>query len=145
MTERGVPISEAARVLGVSVDAVRKRVQRRSVAAWKGADGRWRVILADADEGGTTRDAAVASGTIEGTAQVVTETPRRTVGLAAVQELIAPFIADLGAVREELGREKERRAAAERERDRLRLEVARLRSLHRREPQLAPDTRDGVG
>ncbi len=48
------------------------------------------------------------------------DTVRRAEAEALVQRLLAPFVAELGAVREELGRERARREAAERERDELR-------------------------
>ncbi len=47
-----------------------------------------------------------------------------------VQELLRPFVEDLGRVREELGAERVRREQAERERDEL---AARLASLEERE------------
>ena len=40
----GVPIGEAATRLGLSVDAVRKRIRRRSLRAYK-AGGHWYVVL----------------------------------------------------------------------------------------------------
>jgi hypothetical protein len=139
VAEPGVPISEAAKAFGISVDSLRKRVQRRSVQAYKGADGQWRVVLPGGIKDETILDADGPSETVDGTAQAVTDAQRRAGGIEAVQEILAPFIAELGDVREELGREKERRASAERERDQLRLEVARLRSVQRREPPPAPD------
>jgi hypothetical protein len=42
--ERGVPVSQAAAVLGISVAAARKRVQRRTLRAYK-VDGQWMVVL----------------------------------------------------------------------------------------------------
>jgi hypothetical protein len=44
-----VTVDEAARVLGLSVDAIRKRVQREQIAYVKNAAGRVRIIL-DEDE-----------------------------------------------------------------------------------------------
>ena len=41
----GLPLAEAARRLGISENALRKRVRRGTVAAAKGADGRWYVYL----------------------------------------------------------------------------------------------------
>ncbi len=45
---------------------------------------------------------------------------RRAEQLTVVQEILAPFIVELGSVREELGRERILREQAERERDDLR-------------------------
>jgi hypothetical protein len=42
--QAGVPIADAAAALGVSVDAVRKRIRRRSLRAYK-RDGHWLVVL----------------------------------------------------------------------------------------------------
>jgi hypothetical protein len=53
--------------------------------------------------------------------------------LEVVQELLRPFVEDLGRVREELGAERVRREQAERERDEL---AARLAALE--EPRESP-------
>jgi len=42
--ERGVPVSHAAAILGISVAAARKRVQRGSLRSYK-VDGQWMVVL----------------------------------------------------------------------------------------------------
>jgi hypothetical protein len=42
--ERGIPVSQAAKILGISVSAARKRVQRGSLRAYK-VDGQWMVVL----------------------------------------------------------------------------------------------------
>lgn len=42
--ERGVPVSQAAAILGISVAAARKRVQRGSLRSYK-VDGQWMVVL----------------------------------------------------------------------------------------------------
>lgn len=52
-----------------------------------------------------------------------------------VQDLLRPFVEDLGRVREELGAERVRREHAERERDELRRELEALR-----EPLRAAET-----
>jgi hypothetical protein len=57
--------------------------------------------------------------------------------VALVQSLLAPFIAELGTVKEELGRDRERREQAERERDELK---ARLEALEA--TQDAPEPQD---
>ncbi len=45
MTKRTVSLDEAAEVLGLSKDAVRKRIQRGSLEARKNEAGRWQVLL----------------------------------------------------------------------------------------------------
>jgi hypothetical protein len=45
MTERTLEIGEAARILGISTEAVRKRIKRGSLRAQKNGDGQWLVIL----------------------------------------------------------------------------------------------------
>jgi hypothetical protein len=47
---------------------------------------------------------------------------------AVVQDLLRPFVEDLGKVREELGGERTRREQAERERDELRRELEEVRA-----------------
>ena len=42
----GIPIAEAAAQLGLSVDAVRKRIRRGTLTAYK-VDAEWRVVLPD--------------------------------------------------------------------------------------------------
>ena len=44
----GVPIAEAARVLGIAPEAVRKRVRRGTIRAHK-VDGQWYVVLPERD------------------------------------------------------------------------------------------------
>ena len=56
----GVPIGEAARQLGTSPEAIRKRISRRTMRGYK-VDGQWYVIL---DESG--RPDAAASGRSSG-------------------------------------------------------------------------------
>jgi hypothetical protein len=50
-------------------------------------------------------------------------------GIAAVQEILAPFIAELGTVREELGARRRAARPLSPMRDQLGLEVALLRSI----------------
>jgi len=45
MTERTLEIGEAARILGISTEAVRKRIKRGSLKAQKNGGGQWLVIL----------------------------------------------------------------------------------------------------
>ncbi len=48
MTERTLEIGDAARVLGISTEAVRKRIKRGSLKAQKNDDGQWQVIMDEA-------------------------------------------------------------------------------------------------
>ena len=44
---RKTDLETAARILGISVDAVRKRIKRGKLEAEKDESGRWRVLLPD--------------------------------------------------------------------------------------------------
>lgn len=48
MTEQTLEIGDAARILGISTEAVRKRIKRGSLKAQKNGDGQWQVILDEA-------------------------------------------------------------------------------------------------
>jgi hypothetical protein len=52
-----------------------------------------------------------------------------------VQSLLAPFIAELGTVKEELGRERERREQAEQERDELKTRIEALEATKKDAPE----------
>lgn len=54
MTKRIVYIDEASDILGLSREAIRKRIKRGSIKAKKDADGRWQVIIEDTDQDTTT-------------------------------------------------------------------------------------------
>jgi hypothetical protein len=56
MTERTLEIGEAARILGISTEAVRKRIKRGSLKARKNGDGQWLVILDESRLTGDHRD-----------------------------------------------------------------------------------------
>lgn len=56
MAERTVEISEAAKALGISTEAVRKRIKRGSLKAQKNGDGQWLVIM-DEERLAAVRDA----------------------------------------------------------------------------------------
>jgi Tfp pilus assembly protein FimV len=53
---RGVSVDEAARALGLSVDAIRKRVQRGTIEHERDRAGRVRIILGSPDDASTLRD-----------------------------------------------------------------------------------------
>ena len=56
MAERTVEIGEAAKVLGISTEAVRKRIKRGSLKAQKNGGGQWLVILDEARFAAAPRD-----------------------------------------------------------------------------------------
>jgi len=56
MTERTLDIGEAARILGISTEAVRKRIKRGSLKAQKNGDGQWLVILDESRLAAAARD-----------------------------------------------------------------------------------------
>lgn len=56
MTERTLEIGEAARILGISTEAVRKRIKRGSLKAQKNGDGQWLVILDESRVAAGVRD-----------------------------------------------------------------------------------------
>jgi hypothetical protein len=66
MAERTVEMAEAARVLGISTEAVRKRIKRGSLKAQKNGDGQWLVIMDETKFATAAQvDAASASSTME--------------------------------------------------------------------------------
>ena len=56
MAERTIEIGEAARILGISTEAVRKRIKRGSLKAQKKEDGQWLVILDESRVAAGVRD-----------------------------------------------------------------------------------------
>lgn len=99
----GVPIAEAAERLKLSVEAVRKRVQRGTLPARKGEDGLWYVLLDGLD--GTT---PVPDGDQDSGQTQVVDTLRDEVQWLRLE---------LSRRNEELKAERESRAEAERRRD----------------------------
>ncbi len=61
-TNKPIPLDKAASILGISKDALRKRIQRGSLEAVKDKAGKWLVIIPDSgktngqDAGGTSLD-----------------------------------------------------------------------------------------
>ncbi len=114
MAEQGIPISDAARVMGVSVDSLRKRVQRRNVKAYKGKDGQWRVVLPVLASPGTPDMAADTRETPpEAAHAAMVGTPDDRFA-RVIEQAIAPYAERLEAVATELGRERVLREQAER-------------------------------
>ena len=125
-----VTITEAATLLGVHPNTVRGRVKAGVYDAEKVATEHGLTWMIDRDNlinPPLTRD--------------LQEPPLQTVNLEGttptelVQDLLRPFVEDLGRVREELGAERVLREQVERERDKLAEELEALR-----ETRDAPET-----
>jgi len=147
LTSRRLTVREAAEVLGVSVDAVRMRVRRRSLQSEKDSDGRVYVWV-DTDEDNVESQRQVESlGVVEALREQVgylqgviatrdrelqsrsEEIRRRDLALEREQELTAMFadrLRELEAPRDERGSPQE--AAAEPEREEPGSQTAGLRS-----------------
>jgi hypothetical protein len=116
-----VTITEAATLLGVHPNTVRGRVKAGLYDAEKVATEHGLTWMIDRDSlvnNPLPRDSQRAPS------QMVN--PEAATPIEVVQDLLRPFVEDLGRVREELGAERVRREQAERERDEL---AARLDSL----------------
>jgi FtsZ-binding cell division protein ZapB len=109
-----VTISEAATLLNVHPNTVRNRVRAGIYHAEKVLTERGPTWMID-------RDSLTTNTPTNDTQQLVSQ---RAVDFA--QELIRPFVNELGEVREQLGAERARREQAERERDELRRELEQL-------------------
>jgi DNA-binding transcriptional MerR regulator len=113
-----VTISEAASLLGVHPNTVRNRVKDGTYQAEKIVTERGPTWYID-------RNSLVTNTTTSGLQpypqQIVTKE-----ALEVVQDLLRPFVEDLGRVREELGAERTRREQAEKERDELATRLAEL-------------------
>lgn len=132
-----VPLRVAARSAGVPERTVRNWVTSGKLAAMRGERG-YLVRIADVKRVAAIagREAATSPVADESAAPVAAET---AVGLpiaeqeeravAMIQRAFDPLVEELGRLREELGREKALREAAERERDELREQVRRARSI----------------
>ncbi len=113
-----VTISEAASLLGVHPNTVRNRVKDGTYQAEKFVTERGPTWYID-------RDSLVTNTPTSG----LQAHPQHIVNkeaLEVVQDLLRPFVEDLGRVREELGAERVRREQAERERDELAARLAKL-------------------
>ena len=109
-----VTISEAATLLNVHPNTVRNRVRAGIYRAEKVLTERGPTWMID-------RDSLTTNTPTKDSQQLVSQ---RAVDFA--QELIRPFVDELGEVREQLGAERARREQAERERDELRRELKQL-------------------
>ena len=130
--EGRVTITEAATLLGVHPNTVRKRVKAGFYKAEKVFTENGFTWMLDPD---SLVNAPLPKASQHPPSQDVN--PNSVTPMGVVQDLLRPFIEDLGRVREELGAERVRRERAERERDELR---ARLEALQA--PETIPDDSD---
>ncbi len=103
--DRGLPIAEAAQRLGVSENALRKRAQRGSVAAAKGADGLWYVFLegmAERNGGQADGQASAPAGGQPADRPGGQDTASPAAGPDRTDELIAALRAEVDFLRAEL-------------------------------------------
>ena len=129
-------ITEAATLLGVHPNTVRGRVKAGLYDAEKVFTENGFTWMIDRNSlinpplpSASQQDPSQAVNPVGGTG---------TTPIELVQDLLRPFVEDLGRVREELGAERVRRELAERERDELRRQLEAL-TLPRDEPH-APET-----
>lgn len=133
----GVTLTEAAQLLGISRDALKKRVQRGAIPAYKDESGGWRIVLPDGDGAGDiagdlSRD--MREGLSPG--QVSPAVPGQ---LAAVMDQwlqplvnqIATQAQEIGELTADLRNERERSQHLQREYDVAKKELAGLRMLAR--------------
>lgn len=116
-----VTITQAATLLGVHPNTVRGRVKAGVYDAEKVATEHGLTWMIDHD---SLVNNPLPKGSQQTPSQVVN--PQDVTPLEIVQDLLRPFVEDLGRVREELGAERVLREQAERERDEL---AARLEAL----------------
>lgn len=127
-----VDVVEAARLLGMSPSAVRRRIRRGELAAHK-VNGKWRVVMDSEEVAEDGTEAAVSAD--QDLVQI--EAARRQ--LEAIRdEWIQPFVLQISHQAERIGRLSERLSDVERERDQLREERNVLRA-RLRAPESEPD------
>jgi regulator of protease activity HflC (stomatin/prohibitin superfamily) len=151
---RGVTIKDAAKRLGITPIAVRKRVLRGTLPAEKDGNGQWWVSLPESDVGITVEDGATVTVTLptgiaDGDTRVVThlreeveflrrELERRSDELRQEREGRGE---ELRSRTEELRQEQERRAEELRRKDILLAEFAKqISELSQRLPELPATT-----
>ena len=129
----GLTISQAARLLGVSENAIRQRLKRQSLPAAK-VEGVWRIWLPD-QEGRPGADHQPDQRPDQEGDQGATTSPV-AVSPAAVAQLVAirdqwlqPLVAQIREQAELIGQLRAERDQAAQERDDLRAEVERLRAV----------------
>jgi hypothetical protein len=120
----GITIAEAAALLGVHPNTVRNRVKAGMYEAEK-------VLTENGQTWMIDRDSILNNPLPKASQQPPSQLRSQFDFQAAqlVQDVIRPFVEDLGRAREELGTERVRREQAEQERDRLAAEQAAERTL----------------
>jgi hypothetical protein len=133
-----VTIAQAATLLGVHPNTVRNRVKAGVYDAEK-------VLTENGNTWMIARTSLLNNPHPKGSQQTPSQR-KPHVELQAteiVQELLRPFVEDLGRVREELGAERVRREQAEKERDELR-RILQSRSEATRAPKTAAEELHGT-
>jgi hypothetical protein len=129
-----VTITEAATLLGVHPNTVRGRVKAGAYDAEKVATEHGLTWMIDPD--------SLVNKPLPRDLQVTPSqevNPDAVTPMEMVQDLLSPFVEDLGRVREELGAEKVRREQAERRVEELERELE-ARAGARDTPQTPPET-----
>jgi len=116
-----VTITEAATLLGVHPNTVRGRVKAGAYDAEKVATEHGLTWMIDPDS--LVNEPLPRDSQVTPSQEV---NPNAVTPMEMVQDLLRPFVEDLGRVREELGAERVRREQAERERDELRRQLEAL-------------------
>ena len=125
-------IAEAATLLGVHKNTVRNRIKNGTYKAEKVITERGQIYLIERQSLLTNLTTNILSS---GSQQLVNPAP-----MEFVQELLRPFVSELGEVREELGAERARRQMAEERAATLEAELQALR-----EARESPENEAGPG
>ena len=120
----GITIAEAAALLGVHPNTVRNRVKAGMYEAEKVFTENGQTWMIDRD---SILNNPLPKASQQPPSQLRSQSDLQAAQL--VQDVIRPFVEDLGRAREELGTERVRREQAEQERDRLAAEQAAERTL----------------
>ena len=126
----GITIAEAAALLGVHPNTVRNRVKAGMYEAEKVFTENGQTWMIDRD---SILNNPLPKASQQPPSQLQSQSEVQATQL--VQDLLRPFVEDLGRVREELGAERVLREQAEGERDKLAAELEALR-----ETRDAPET-----
>jgi hypothetical protein len=133
-----VTITEAATLLGVHPNTVRGRVKAGAYDAEKVSTEYGLTWMID-------RNSLINNPLPRDSQRTPSQTvnPEVSTPTEIVQDLLRPFVEDLGRVREQLGAERVLREQAERERDKLAAELEALRET-RDAPETASDGETGT-
>ena len=107
-----VGIAEAAKRLGISVEAVRQRIRRKKLEAYKDPTGVWQIVLPSPN--GTKQP--VQESVQEGV-QVNVQLPVGSANGQAYGELVAQLKDEVAFLREEMGRQRDQYAEESRRKD----------------------------